>query len=412
MRRQVTSVLNAVLIVVLLLGGLLPGAGRVAAAPPQQADPAAVLLSGMTPAERVGQLFIVSFYGPSAADQTAIYSLIANSKIGGVILSAANDNITDTLNAPSQVLTLTNQLQAAAIAGAAIARPGPVGDVPDESLPPYIPLFVAINHEGDGYPYSEVQTGLSELPNQMAIGATWDQSMAESVGRVAGLELSALGVNMLIGPSLDVLETPRPEGTDLGTRVFGGDPYWVGVMGAGYVRGVHAGSGGQVAVIAKHFPGHGGSDRRPDEELPTVRKSFDDLQNFDLVPFYAVTGGAATPETAADGLLSAHIRFQGFQGNIRQNTSPVSFDAQALGQLLSLPPIAAWRAAGGVTVSDSLGARSIKSFYDPTLSNFPNRQIARESFNAGNDLLLLTDFGLDPRTQQTDLIRDTLYSFT
>ncbi|MEP7357545.1 MAG: glycoside hydrolase family 3 N-terminal domain-containing protein, partial [Anaerolineales bacterium] len=363
-------------------------------------------------AERVGQLFIVSFYGASAANDTAIYNLIVNYKVGGAILTAANDNITDTLHAPEQVLTITNQLQAAALAASAIPRLGPDPNVPDETLPPYLPLFVAINHEGDGYPYSEIQSGLTPLPDEMAIGATWNPSQAESVGRVAGAELSALGVNMLIGPSLDVLETPRPEGTDLGTRVFGGDPYWVGVMGAAYVRGVHAGASGQVAVIAKHFPGHGGSDRRPEEELPTVRKSLDDLQNFDLVPFYAVTGGAASPASVADGVLNAHIRFQGFQGNIRQNTAPVSFDEQALGQLLGLPPIAAWRAAGGVTVSDSLGARAIKSFYDPTLGTFPNRRITKDAFNAGNDLLLLTDFGLNPRTDQTERIIDTLTGFT
>jgi beta-N-acetylhexosaminidase len=419
MRRQLQFVISAIFACSLLAGGLWPVSGSAAAAPQRQTGPAAALLDAMTPAERVGQLFIVSFYGASAADDTEIYSLIANYKVGGVILAAANDNIIDTLHAPEQVLTLTNQLQAAAAAGAAIPRPGPDAGTPDDTLPPYLPLLVAINHEGDGYPFAEIQSGLTALPNEMAIGATWDPLQAEAVGRIAGTELSAVGVNMLIGPSLDVLETPRPEGTDLGTRVFGGDPYWVGVMGAAYVRGVHSGAGGKVAVIAKHFPGHGGSDRRPEDELPTVRKSFDDLQNFDLVPFYAVTGGAALPEAVADGLLDAHIRFQGFQGNIRQNTAPVSFDAEALGQLLSLPPIAAWRGAGGVTVSDSLGAQAIKSFYDPTLRTFPYRRIAREAFNAGNDLLLLTDFGLDPRiqqtgnvTQQTAYIIDTLTSFT
>jgi beta-N-acetylhexosaminidase len=410
MRRKLQLVINAVIACALLIGGLLPASGGVAAAPLPQTDPAA-LLAAMTPAERVGQLFIVSFYGASATEDTAIYNLITNYKVGGVILAASNDNVIDTLHAPEQVLTLTNQLQAAAEAGAAIPRVGPGVNAPDETLPPYLPLLVAINHEGDGYPFSEIQSGMTALPNEMAIGATWDASQAEAIGRVAGGELSAIGVNMLIGPSLDVLETPRPEGTDLGTRVFGGDPFWVGVMGAAYVRGVHAGADGKVAVIAKHFPGHGGSDRRPEDELPTVRKSFDDLKNFDLVPFYAVTGGAATPEEAADGLLDAHIRFQGFQGNIRQNTAPVSFDAQALGQLLSLPPIAAWRTAGGVTVSDSLGARAIKSFYDPTLREFKSRRIAKDAFNAGNDLLLLTDFGVNPRNDQTAYVIDTLTSF-
>lgn len=374
--------------------------------PNSQTVSAQGILALMSPAERVGQLFIVGFYGASASPGSAIYDLITNLKIGGVLISAADDNITDTLQAPTQILSLTNQLQANEVAGALIPRAQG-----SNSLPPYVPLLIAVNHEGDGYPFTDIQSGVTALPNEMAIGATWDPSQAEATGRIAGTELSALGINMLLGPSLDVLETPLPQGADLGTRVFGGDPYWVGLMGQAYIRGVHSGSNGQVAAVAKHFPGHGGSDRRPDQELPTVRKSLDDLKNFDLVPFYAVTGNAPNVDSAADGVLDAHIRFQGFQGNIRQNTAPVSFDAQALGQLLGLPAIARWRAAGGVTVSDSLGAQAIKSFYDPTLQGFNNRRIARDAYNAGNDLLLLTDFGINPRADQAAKIADTITYF-
>ena len=362
----------------------------------------------MTPAERVGQLFIVSFYGANAAAESDIYQLITQYHVGGVILSAANDNITDTVNAPAQVLTLTNELQAAAVTAATLPREG---DPPDGSTPPYVPLLIAANHEGDGDPFTEIRSGMTALPSAMAIGATWDPGQAEAMGRITGAELAALGINLLIGPSLDVLETPRPDGKDLGTRVFGGDPYWVGRMGQAYITGVHGGSGNQVAVVAKHFPGHGGSDRGPDVELPTVRKSFEDLQSFDLVPFYAVTGRAPDTAAVADGLLTAHIRFQGFQGDIRQNTQPMSFDPAALGQLLGLTEIANWRGNGGVMVSDSLGAQAIKSFNDPTLQEFNHRGIARNAFYAGNDLLLLSDFGLNPRVDQTSRIIETLAYF-
>jgi beta-N-acetylhexosaminidase len=401
--------LSRFVIIIAILSEILasgPAAAATTPAPKSQTISAQSILASMSPAERVGQLFVVSFYGASAAPGSAIFDLITTLNVGSVLISAADDNITDTLQAPTQVLSLTNQLQADEVAGALIPR-----QQGGTNLPPYVPLLIAVNHEGDGYPFTDIQSGVTALPNEMAIGATWDPSQAETIGRIVGTELSAMGINLLLGPSLDVLETPRPEGADLGTRVFGGDPYWVGLMGQAYIRGVHSGSNGQVAAVAKHFPGHGGSDRRPDQELPTVRKSLDDLKNFDLVPFYAVTGNAPNADSAADGVLDAHIRFQGFQGNIRQNTAPVSFDAQALGQLLGLPPIARWRAAGGVTVSDSLGARAIKSFYDPTLQEFQNRRIARDAFNAGNDLLLLSDFALNPRSDQAAKIADTITYF-
>jgi len=108
-------------------------------------------------------------------------------------------------------------------------------------------------------------------------------------GRCSGQELSALGINFLLGPSLDVLDLPKIEITsNLGTRTFGGDPFWVGEMGRAYIRGVHQGSNGKLAVAAKHFPGYGGSDRLPEEEVATVRKSLDELKSFDLAPFFAL----------------------------------------------------------------------------------------------------------------------------
>jgi beta-N-acetylhexosaminidase len=399
--------LARLVIVFTVLAEALSGSPAAMAAPlpgkNAQTVTAQSILAAMTPAERVGQLFVVGFYGAAAAQGSSIYDLVTNLKVGGVLISAADDNITDTVQTPTQVLSLTNQLQADAAQAST-----PSGG----KTPPYVPLLIAVNNEGNGFPYTDILSGVTALPDDMAIGATWDPILAQSTGQIAGSELSALGINMLLGPSLDVLQTPRPEGTDLGTRVFGGDPYWVGQMGQAYIRGVHAGSGGQVAVMAKYFPGHGGSDRQPDLELPTVRKSLDDLTGFDLVPFFAVTGAASSDESTADGVINANIRYQGLQGNIRQNTPPVSLDGQAMSQLLGLPDIANWRANGGVTVSDSLGAQAIKSYYDPSLSQpIQGRRIARDAFNAGNDLLLLSDFALNPRSDQAATISDTVTYF-
>jgi beta-N-acetylhexosaminidase len=198
-----------------------------------------------------------------------------------------------------------------------------------------IPLLIALNQEGDNAPNSHIFNGLTELPSSMAIGATWQPGSARLVGDVLGQELAAIGVNMLMGPVLDVLENPSADSaSNLGARSFGGDPYWVGLMGQAYIDGVHVGSNGRVAVIAKHFPGFGASDRPLNEEIPTVQKELSQLELVELAPFFAVTGGAGSASETADGLLSTHIRYQGFQGNIRATTNPVSLDAQALATLM------------------------------------------------------------------------------
>ena len=375
------------------------------------ASQVAELLAQMDARDRVGQLFLVSFMGDSANTDTFISDLVLNYRVGGVALLSANNNITDENDPPTQIAGLLNELQTRAFEVSQEEREGIPGEAEQSS--PFVPLFVAIDHDGDGSPFTRIHAGLTEIPNNMAIGATWNPEYAATVGRIVGSELSALGINMLFGPSVDVLEIPRPDSPGgLGTRTFGGDPYWVGLMGQAYTRGVHQGSGGEIAVIAKHFPGHGGSDREPVQEVSTVRKSLEQLKQIELAPFFAVTGNAPAQADTADGLMTSHIRYQGFQGNIRESTRPISFDPQALDTIMELPEFASWRSGGGVIVSDSLGVRAVKRFYDPQLIGFPHRQIAQDAFLAGNDVLLLSEFALGSSYfDQVNNIKDTLEWF-
>jgi beta-N-acetylhexosaminidase len=387
--------------VVALLLSLLPPLTTIDLSQQAQSPDVDALLEGMSPEERVGQLFMVTFYGAETGPDSDVRRLIAEYHVGGVALSASHDNfVQDDL--PAQVLELTGQLQTLAAESQNVA-PGAT----------YAPLFIAIEQSSDHQPYSQIMSGLTDLPSPMSIGATWEPAHAEAVGQVAGTELAALGINMLLGPSLDVLETPRP-GTqgDPGVRTFGGEPFWVSQMGAAYVRGVHLGSDGRVAVIPSHFPGLGGADRQADVEVPTVRRSLDYLTQVDLAPFFAVTTRATQPEEQADGILTGHIRYQGFQGdNPRLTTRPISLDPQALQVLLGLEQIASWYTGGGLVVSDALGARGVKRIYDPQERTFPNRRVALDAFNAGNDILYLSEFGLKPEVDQTQTIIDTIQFF-
>lgn len=353
---------------------------------------AQALLEKMTPEEKVGQLFLVTFQGNNIQTNSDIYDLINNYYVGGVMLLAGNDNFSGDGQTIEKAVELTQKLQTFGQEVSSQTHVNPVSG--EDFTPAYVPLFIAISQEGDGYPYDQILNGVTTLPNEMAIGASWNPDMAKQAGSVLGQELATIGVNLVFGPSLDILESPHTDtSSDLGTRTFGGDPYWVGKMGQAYIEGLHTGSNDQVAVVAKHFPGYGGSDRLPEEEVATVRKSLDQLLEFELTPFINVTGQAPTIEAAADGLLTAHIRYQGFQGNIRATTRPVSFDPQALKLLLSLPDIEQWRNLGGVMVSDNLGSQAVRGFYDLTSQPFDMpRRVALNAFLAGNDLLYVSDF--------------------
>lgn len=372
---------------------------------------AQALLASMTPEERVGQLFLVSFKGRNAESDSQIAELIQKYHIGGVMLSAANDNFVGPENTISEAVNLTKALQTREWEYS--QRDSALSSGTDETAPVYIPLFVGISQEGDAYPTDQVFNGLASLPSHMAVGASWDTELAAKVGRVLGKQLEAIGANLLLGPSLDVLDSPRAEGLeDMGTRSFGGDPFWVGEMGKNYIKGVHEGSANRVAVIAKHFPGRGSSDRMPDQEVATVRKSLEQLKQIELAPFFAVTGSASGDPGRTDGLLVSHIRYQGFQGNIRVSTRPVSFDSTALEQLMQLEPISGWRTNGGIVVSDDLGSQAVRKFYDPLEQTFDAKRVAGNAFLAGNDLLYLNNFIGTGESDSTTTIMHTLDYFT
>ena len=353
------------------------------------------LLERMTPEERVGQLFLITFQGTDVGEETQVLNLITEHHVGGVVLQAKNDNFIDDGQSSVQTVweahSIVRKIQQEEWEYSQQTRLKL--STSESYFPTYIPLFISISQEGDGYPYDQILHGMTELPNAMTLGATWSPDLASQAGSILGKELNALGFNLLLGPSLDVLESPQLELTNnLGTRTFGGDPYWVAEMGRAYIRGVHLGSEGRVAVVAKHFPGHGGSDRLPEEEVATVRKSLDELTSFDLAPFFAITGNAQAPEEVADALLTSHIRYRGLQGNIRAATRPVSFDPQALNLLMALPTLSSWRINGGILVSDNLGGLAVRRYYDLSIQTFDARRVALNAFLSGNDLLYIDDF--------------------
>ncbi|HMK08466.1 MAG TPA: glycoside hydrolase family 3 N-terminal domain-containing protein [Anaerolineales bacterium] len=372
-----------------------------------QPDAADVLLAAMSPEERVGQLFLLTFDGPHPPD--AVMALLRQGLVSGVVLSASDDNFVvgpDGVVAAEALIQDLQAVRADALRGdSTLGTPSPQGV--------YVPLIIGMSLNLEGTSYPEFLDGLSEPVTPMALGATWDPSLAEAVGRQTGRELAALGFNLVLGPSLDVLEdSSQRSAGDLGTEVFGGDPFWVSQLGSAFVRGLHAGGQGTMAVIAKHFPGTGGSDRPPSEEVATVRKSLEGLRLVDLAPFFAVTTGVPGQDPGTvDGVLLSHIRYQGLQGSIRQTTRPVSLDRAAVSQILGLDTLPAWRTAGGLVVSDSLGSRAVRRFIDPSEQTFNGPQVAREAFQAGSDLLLLDDFVSSGDPDQATTIRRTAEAF-
>ena len=353
------------------------------------------LLPKLSPEAKVGQLFIVGFQGTVVPPGSDIAALIRADQIGGVILSTDNGNITTGPDTSVQVAGLTARLQNYARA----AR--------SANAAPFLPLFMAVRQDGDGPPNSEILNGLTPAPSYMALGATWDPANSEAIGKIVGQELSAMGVNLLLGPSLDVRTQPSTSVLDPGVNVFGGDPHWTGVMGDAYARGLQAGSGARLAVTARHFPGQGSLN----DTSFTIDRSLDDLKKLDLPPFERLMLNPIDQgRPLADALLTTNARYRGFDGNIRERTAPLSLDGTALQTLLDEPEVKAWRDRGGLLISDAPGSVFVREYYSATASSgtISVTQAALEAFQAGNDMLLLDNLRPGDDAQ---VIRDVIAAF-
>lgn len=114
-------------------------------------------------------------------------------------------------------------------------------------------LFLSDGPHGVRKPTQEDTPGLGDsapatcFPTASALACSWDPALMERVGTAIGAEARALGVDVLLGPGLNLKRTP------LGGRCFeyfSEDPLLSGVLAAAHIRGVQSAG---VGACAKHF---------------------------------------------------------------------------------------------------------------------------------------------------------------
>ena len=84
------------------------------------------------------------------------------------------------------------------------------------------------------------------FPVSMARGATWDPVLEEKVGNVIGIEARAQGANFFAGVCINCLRHPA---WGRAQESYGEEPFLLGAMGVGLVKGVQQ----HVMACAKHY---------------------------------------------------------------------------------------------------------------------------------------------------------------
>jgi beta-N-acetylhexosaminidase len=293
-----------------------------------------VLMSGMTLDQKIGQVLMLGFVGSSAADAA---SLISTYQPGSIVF-------VNNTNDPTQTRALNQGLQSlASQAGAGI------------------PLFIAIDQEGGQV--QRLKSGVTYFPSKLTLGATSDVQMAQLEGSVEGKELQALGVNMNLGPVLDVDSNPSNPIIGAYQRSISADAETVANLGGAYIDALQA---QQVVAVAKHFPGHGATTSDSHVVLPTLPFSLDYLRTHDLVPFRDVLGEVG-------GVMTAHISYSNIDPSHPSSLSSTVVEGILRKEL----------GYDGLVMTDDMGAMAAIT------ANYRSGQAAVQAIEAGNDIAMI-----------------------
>ena len=268
--------------------------------------------SEMTLKEKLGQLVMCGFEDPFYDEHARI--LIEDYKVGNIILFKRNvENM-------KQVIELNKKIYDKVLENTGI-------------MP-----FISIDQEGGMV--TRIMDGATFCPGNMSISASDDKNNAYNIGKIMGIELTKLGINLNLAPSLDV--NNNPNNPVIGIRSYSDDPKRVSEFGNQFIKGLQE----NIFATAKHFPGHG--DTNVDSHLGLASLNFDRnrLDNVELVPFKSAI------KNGVKAIMSAHIIFKDI------DDVPATLSYKVLTNLLREQ-----LGFEGIIVSDCMQMKAIDNLY-------------------------------------------------
>ncbi len=301
------------------------------------------ILSNMNLWEKIGQMIMPSIRTWNGEPVTStipedLKKVINKYQVGNIILFAEN------FTTAEDTVRLTHSL--------------------NEALSIDIPMFIGADQEGGNV--VRLNYGCSLVGN-MALGAIGSDENSYIVGKITGEQLSALGLNLDLAPTLDV--NNNPANPVINIRSFSEDPDLVARLGVAMIKGMQDKN---VSACAKHFPGHGDTETDSHYGLPSIDKSLDEIKNVELIPFQAAIDGGI------DMIMTAHIQFPQVESEERNGlVLPATLSKKILTDILKTD-----MGFKGVVITDSM-------HMDAITSHFSTAEASILAINAGVDILLM-----------------------
>ena len=230
-------------------------------------------IAGMTTEEKIGQLCMFGFSGTTEISSD-FKKLLQEYRIGNVILYGQNISRTNSDGGFSQCRKLTDSVKKASLSE--------------------IPLLISIDVEGGRVTRFRWK---KTLFSAQSLGKKDSEKTAREQFQTIAEGLLSAGINVDLAPCLDVAK--KPALTFLNNRIISSDEEIAARVGLACVEGLH--DGGCLSIV-KHFPGHGATTEDSHERTPVVNKTYEELMQYELVPFSEAV-------SAADAVMVAHISY-------------------------------------------------------------------------------------------------------
>ncbi|WP_433831520.1 glycoside hydrolase family 3 N-terminal domain-containing protein [Flavobacterium anhuiense] len=179
--------------------------------------------------------------------------------------------------------------------------------------------------------------GSTTFPMNIGLGATWDTSVLDKVGKVIGMEARAHGVHFGFGPNLDLGREPRWGRV---AETFGEDAFLNSEIGLAFIKGLQGDdlkSDRSIIAEPKHFAVHGipqaGGNSSPilvgersarEDHLPSFQKAFTKGGALGTMCAYSELDGI--PCAANHWLLTDVLRKEwGFKGLVVSDLGAIKY---------------------------------------------------------------------------------------
>lgn len=288
------------------------------------------LFKTLTPDERLGQLFMVAAYSnKDEAEKKRIEYLIKNHHIGGIIFMQGG---------PVRQASLTNYYQSISKVQLMIAQDAEWG------------LSMRLDSTPDFH-------------RQLMWGAIQNNQLIYKAGREIARECRRLGVHISFSPVVDI--NSNPLNPVIGDRSFGENKINVAEKGIAYMRGLQD---GKVLASAKHFPGHGDTDKDSHKTLPTVTASASRIDSLELYPFIKLVN------SGVGSVMVAHLNIPSLDSSGTASTLSSNVVTGLLKNKIGF---------NGLIFTDALNMKGVADLY-------PAGEVDVRALIAGNDVLLFS----------------------